>query len=257
MQLSPNRFKQGLKSGRTQIGIWTNLGSDLIAEIAADADYDWLLMDMEHSAAEVGDILRLLQAVGGRRIVPIVRPPSNDPVMVKRLLDIGCQTFLIPFVQNAEEARRAVAATRYPPSGIRGVAASTRASRFGRVVGYAQKAADEICVLVQIETREALCNLEEIAAVSGVDGIFIGPSDLAASCGYLGRAGEPAMKELIDETISRIRATGQPAGILAPVEADARRWIDQGAAFVSVGVDASMMVRAMLELHAQFRPNSC
>ena len=252
MKLTANRFKQNLSQDCAQIGMWTNLGSELICEMAADAGFDWILIDMEHSPADTMHVLRQVQAIEARGGLPMVRPPSNDPVMIKRLLDIGCQTFLVPLVQNAEEARLAVASTRYPPEGIRGVAASTRAARFGRVKDYFRKAADEICVLVQVESRQALQNLEAIAAIDGIDGIFIGPSDLAASFGYPGTPNEPVMIDIISDAITRIRAAGQVAGILAPGEADARRWIDLGAGFVSVGVDASMVACSMVALHEKF-----
>lgn len=222
------------------------------AEIVADAEFDWILLDMEHAPLEVGDALRQLQAIDRRHTAAIVRPPWNDAVVLKRLLDVGFQNFLIPFVQSAEEAERAVRATRYPPRGIRGVAGSMRASRFGRVKDYAQEADGEICVLVQVETREALGNLEAIAATEGVDGIFIGPSDLAASFGHLGQPGHPEMIRIISDAIRRIRESGKAAGILAPIEQDARRWIAEGANFVAVGVDASMMVRATTELRDRF-----
>ncbi|MCY0149823.1 HpcH/HpaI aldolase/citrate lyase family protein [Hoeflea sp. G2-23] len=256
MEIRRNRFKRALEKRIPQIGMWTNLGSDFIAEIIADAEFDWILLDMEHAPNEIGDVLRQLQAVDCRHTAPIVRPPWNDPVILKRLLDLGFQSFLIPFVQNHHEAELAVKATRYPPLGNRGVAGSMRASRFGRVKNYTQEAADEICVLVQVETREALDNLEDIAATEGVDGVFIGPSDLAASVGYLGRPDHPDMKALISEAIRRINSAGKVAGILAPIPSDAHRWLDEGAMFVSVGVDANMVVRSTAELRAQFPASS-
>jgi len=182
-----------------------------------------------------------------------VRPAWNDPVLFKRLLDIGVQSFVVPFVQNADEASRAVAATRYPPHGIRGVATTTRASRYGRVKDYLARASDEICVIVQIETRAALRNIEAIAAVDGVDGLFIGPSDLAADMGHLGDNGHPEVRAAIEDAVDRIRAAGRPAGILAPVEADARHWIDVGCRFVGVGNDAGVLARQTEALAAKFK----
>jgi 4-hydroxy-2-oxoheptanedioate aldolase len=189
----------------------------------------------------------------GSAAVPVVRPPWNDTVAFKRLLDIGAQNFVVPMVQDADEARRAVTATRYPPRGVRGVAVATRANRFGRVTDYLQRAGDEICVHVQIETRTALANLEAIAAVDGVDGLFIGPSDLAADLGQLGNSADPEVRRAIDDAITRICATGKAAGILAPVEADARHWLALGATFVAVGSDLGVLARQTEALAGKFQ----
>src|SRR5215470_7383166 len=180
MELNRNVFKQALKERRLQIGLWSSLASNIGAEIVADSGFDWILLDMEHSPNEVPILLAQLQAMTRGTATPVIRPAWNDPVLIKRVLDIGAQSVLLPYVQNAEEARRAVAAVRYPPAGIRGVAASSRASRYGRVKDYLKNANGEICLLVQVETRAALDQLEEIAAIEGVDGVFIGPSDLSA-----------------------------------------------------------------------------
>jgi len=198
---------------------------------------------MEHAPNELPAIREQLQAMQGGTATPVVRPPWNDAVAFKRLLDVGVQSFLVPMVQDAEEARRAVAATRYPPQGVRGVAVATRANRFGRVTDYLQRANDEICVHVQLETRAALSNLEAIAAVEGVDGLFIGPSDLAADLGHLGDSAHPDVRRAIDDAVARIREAGKAAGILAPVEADARHWLDLGATFVAVGSDLGVLAR--------------
>jgi 4-hydroxy-2-oxoheptanedioate aldolase len=183
----------------------------------------------------------------------VVRPPWNDTVVFKRLLDVGAQNFVVPMVQDADDARRAVAATRYPPRGVRGVAVATRANRFGRVTDYLQRASDEICVHVQIETRAALANLEAIAAVDGVDGLFIGPSDLAADFGQLGNSAHPEVRRAIDDAIARICATGKVAGILAPIEADARHWLALGATFVAVGSDLAVLARQTEALARRFQ----
>jgi 4-hydroxy-2-oxoheptanedioate aldolase len=182
-----------------------------------------------------------------------VRVAWNDAVLLKRLLDIGARSLLIPFVETAEEARRAVAATRYPPAGVRGVSVAHRANRFGRVGGYAQRAHEAICVLVQLETAAALTNLEAIAAVEGVDGLFIGPSDLAAALGHLGDAAHPAVQEAIADACARIRAAGKPAGILAPVEADARRYFEIGFTFVAIGSDLGILAAGSTALAARMR----
>jgi 4-hydroxy-2-oxoheptanedioate aldolase len=173
-------------------------------------------------------------------------------VTIKRFLDIGAQSLLIPYVQNEEEARTAVAHTRYPPDGVRGVGGTTRATRFGRIKDYARRASEELCVLVQIETRTALDNLEAIAGVDGVDGVFIGPADLHASLGYAGETSRPEVKELIDDAIRRIGKSGKASGVLTGVEADARRWLDLGCQFVAVGLDASILARESEKLRARF-----
>src|SRR5882672_748543 len=182
--LPQNKFKRALAAKQTQIGLWMSLTSPFATEVVAGAGFDWILLDMEHSANDLPEIVHHLRAAQGGTAEPIVRVPWNEPVMVKRVLDVGAQSLLFPFVQSADEARRAVAATRYPPNGIRGVAGLTRANRYGRVKDYAKRAADELCVLVQVETQQALGEIEAIAAIDGVDGLFIGPADLSASMGH-------------------------------------------------------------------------
>ncbi|MBL0934717.1 MAG: HpcH/HpaI aldolase/citrate lyase family protein [Rhizobiaceae bacterium] len=250
--MQENRFKAGLKAGRPQIGLWCSLTSNVAIEPLAEAGFDWLLIDTEHAPNELPSVHAQLQAVAHSPSSPVVRPAWNDPVAIKRFLDIGAQTLLVPFVQNADEARAAVAATRYPPHGIRGVSVSNRANGFGRVADYFARANDEICLLVQIETRAALDNIEEIAAIDGVDGIFIGPSDLAADLGHLGNSGHESVKSAIASAIKRIRAAGKAAGILAPIEADAKRWLDEGCLFVAVGSDLGLLARGSDALRARF-----
>jgi 2-keto-3-deoxy-L-rhamnonate aldolase RhmA len=194
-----------------------------------------------------------LQAMTGGTATPVVRPAWNDPVLFKRFLDIGVQSFLVPWVQNAEEARRAVASTRYPPEGIRGVATTVRANRYGRIKDYIARIHGELCIVVQIETRVALGNLEAIADVDGVDGLFIGPSDLAADMGHVGNSAHPDVRAAIDAAIPRIVKTGKFAGILAPVEADARHWLALGCQFVAVGSDAGILARQSEALAAKFK----
>jgi 4-hydroxy-2-oxoheptanedioate aldolase len=248
-----NLFKRALAAGRVQVGVWSSLSSPVAAEIVAGSGFDWVLLDTEHSPTELATVLQQLQAVQGTATSAVVRPAWNDPVMFKRLLDIGVQSLLVPFVQNADEARRAVAATRYPPQGIRGVATTTRATRYGRVDDYLTRAHDEICVIVQIETSPALAALEAIAAVDGVDGLFIGPGDLAADMGHLGNSAHPDVRRAIDDAIRRIRQTGKAAGILAPVEADARRWLELGCNVLAVGSDAGLLARQADALAAKFK----
>src|SRR3974390_3656985 len=186
VEFQKNAFKAALAAGKLQMGFGWSLWSNIAADILSDSGFDWILLDTEHSPNEIPDLVGQLQAVRGGTATPIIRPAWNDAVLAKRALDIGAQTRLFPYVQNAEEARRAVASTRYPPQGIDGVSVAARASRYGRTPGYLTKANDEICVLVQVETRSALNELEAISKVADVDGVFIGPSDLAPSLGPLG-----------------------------------------------------------------------
>ena len=254
MDVPVNRLKRALREGRTQIGLWSSLSSPITVEVVAGSGFDWLLLDTEHSPNELTMVLSQLQAMAGGTAAPVVRPVWNDAVVFKRLLDIGVQSFLVPYVQNADEARRAVAATRYPPAGVRGVAVTIRANQYGRVRDYVTHVHDELLVVVQIETRAALGNLEAIAAVDGIDALFIGPSDLAADMGHLGHSAHPDVRAAIDGAIGRIRAAGKPAGILAPVEADARHWIEIGCQFVAVGSDIGILARQSEALAATFKP---
>jgi 4-hydroxy-2-oxoheptanedioate aldolase len=254
MDLPANPLKRALREGRPQIGLWSQLTSPTGAELLAGSGFDFLVLDTEHAPNELPTILAQLQAMAGGTASGVVRVAWNDPVLFKRLLDVGAQSLLVPFVQNADEARRAVAATRYPPHGIRGVAVATRASRYGRVSDYLGRAQEELCVLVQLETRVALGNLESIAAVDGVDGLFIGPSDLAADMGHLGDSAHPEVRAAIDDAVRRISATGKVAGILAPVEEDARHWLALGCRFVAVGSDVGLLARQSEALAAKFKP---
>jgi 4-hydroxy-2-oxoheptanedioate aldolase len=249
-----NPLKQALLAGRPQIGIWSSLASHVTVEVLAGAGFDFLVLDTEHSPNELPMVQAQLQAAVGGTAAPVVRPAWNDPVLFKRLLDIGVQSFIVPMIQSAEEARRAVAATRYPPAGIRGVSVATRANRYGRVKDYLQRANEGICLHLQLETRVALRNLEAIAAVEGVDGLFIGPSDLAADLGHLGDSGHPEVRAAIEDALVRIRKAGKAAGILAPVEADARRWLELGATFVAVGSDVGLLARQSEALATKFKP---
>lgn len=257
MKIPVNALKRALRDGRPQIGLWSSLASHITVEIVAGAGFDWLLLDTEHAPNELTMVHRQLQAIaaaaGEGAASAVVRPAWNDAVIFKRLLDIGVQSFLVPYVQNADEARRAVAATRYPPEGIRGVAVNTRASRYGRVPDYARHAHEEICLIVQIETRGGLDNLEAIAGIEGVDGLFIGPSDLAASFGHIGDNSHPEVRAATEDAIRRIVATGKAAGILAPIEADARHWLERGCTFVAVGSDLGILARQSEALAARFK----
>jgi len=255
--LPPNRFKAALREQRRQIGLWSALCSNIVAEIIAGAGFDWILIDTEHGPNEVPGVLAQLQAMATGPAEPVVRVAWNDMVLIKRILDLGPRSILVPFVQNAEEARRAVAATRYPPLGVRGVSVAPRANRFGRVAGYHRTSHEEMCVLVQIETGAAVAEIESIAAVEGVDGIFIGPSDLAASLGYLANPGHPEVQSVIMSACARIRAAGKAAGMLTSDLDDAARYLDHGFTFVAVGSDVGVLSHGAQKLAAHFkRPDS-
>ena len=253
MELPQNGFKRALKAGRAQIGLWSSLSSSYTVEVIAGAGFDWILLDMEHSPNDLESALAQLQAAAPYPTHPVVRVPWNDMVSIKRLLDIGAQSLLVPYVSTADEARAAVSYTRYPPAGVRGVAGTTRATRFGRVRDYAKRAQEEICLLVQVETQQALDNIEAICAVEGVDGVFIGPADLHASLGYTGEVANPKVKPLIDSAIQRIRKAGKAPGILTSNEADARHWLQCGGLFVAVGADVGILARGAEALAAKFK----
>lgn len=254
MELPVNSFKRAIKAGRQQIGIWSSLSSHLTVEILAGAGFDWVLIDTEHAPNELHMVYSQLQAAAsGGKAHPIVRPAWNDPVLIKRLLDAGVQTLLLPMVETVDEAKQAVAATRYPPHGIRGFAGASRASRFGRVKDYHSRAHEEICGLVQVETKLGLENLEAIASIEGIDGVFIGPGDLSAALGYLGKQGHPDMVAVIEDAIRRIRACGCAPGILTSDEALARGYIEQGCLFTAVGSDVGILARGLDSLAAKFQ----
>ncbi|MEY5027990.1 MAG: 4-hydroxy-2-oxo-heptane,7-dioate aldolase [Pseudomonadota bacterium] len=241
MDIRTNTFKRALQSGQRQIGLWSHLCSPISTEILAHCGYDWLLLDMEHSPNDLQELLAQLPVVESSPTHPIVRPPWNDMVTFKRLLDIGVQTLLVPYVQTAQEAQQAVSYTRYPPHGVRGYAGAPRASGYGRVKDYAHLSANEVCVLVQVETLEGLRNLEAIANVDGIDGVFIGPGDLSAAMGHLGNPKHPEVLAAIDDAIARIRACGKAPGILTGDETLAKHYLAIGGIFVAVGADQNLL----------------
>jgi 4-hydroxy-2-oxoheptanedioate aldolase len=253
MELPKNGFKHALRAGRPQIGLWSSLSSNYSVEVIAGAGFDWILLDSEHSPADLENLLTQLQAAAPYPAHAVVRVPWNDMVTMKRVLDIGAQSLLVPYVSSAAEAKSAVSYTRYPPAGVRGVAGTTRATRFGRIKDYARRAHEEICVLVQVETPAALDNIEAICAVEGVDGVFVGPADLHASMGYVGEIANPKVKPVIDDAIRRIRKAGRAPGILTPSDEDARRWLECGALFVAVGADVGILARGAEALAAKFK----
>jgi len=254
MDLLTNTFKQALRDGKPQIGLWAGLASAYTSEILAGAGFDWLLIDGEHAPNTLDSTLAQLQSVAAYPVAPVVRPAWNDPVQIKQILDTGAQTVLVPMIQSAQEAAAAVAAVRYPPQGIRGVgSALARASRWNRIPNYLERANDQMCVLVQIETPDGVAALEEILAVDGVDGVFIGPADLSASMGYLGQPEHPVVEKTIDDAIARIVRSGKAAGILHSGVKQAKHYLSLGATFVAVGVDAVLLARAAEALAGEFK----
>ncbi len=254
ISIPENRFKRAIQHGHQQIGLWSTLSTAFAVEVVAGAGFDWLLLDTEHSPADVLTVLPQLQALSGfPSVSPVVRTATNDSVLIKRFLDFGAQTLLIPYVQSAAEAAAAVAAVRYPPKGIRGVSALTRATQFGRVHNYAIHADQEICLLVQVETQTGLDALEEIAGVDGVDGVFIGPGDLAASLGHLGAPTHPEVTDAVENAIRRVVGCGKPAGVLTSDPSFVDRCIAAGSGFTAVGVDAGLLARAADALSQRFK----
>jgi 4-hydroxy-2-oxoheptanedioate aldolase len=245
MDLKKNAFKAAIREFRLQRGIWCAMSDPLAAEMMAGCGYDWMLFDTEHAPTDTGSIVPLLQAVAPYPVSALVRPTCLDPAMIKKFLDVGVQTILVPYVQTPEEAALAVASVTYPPEGIRGVAGMTRASGFGQVAGYHAKARDEICIMIQVETRSAMDQLDAIAATPGLDGIFIGPADLGASMGFPGQPGHPEVKAAVLEGIRRIRALGLPPGVLTMDAGFAEECIEAGAVFVTQDLDMVALRRGL------------
>lgn len=249
-----NPFKAGLGGERAMIGFWLSLASPYTAEIAGGAGFDWVLLDGEHGPNDIPLLLAQLQALAALPVAPVVRVPVGETWMIKQVLDLGAQSVLVPMVDTAEQARGLVKAMNYPPKGVRGVgAAVARASAFNRIPDYLTTANDEICLIVQAESRAAMDNIEAIASVDGVDAIFIGPADLAADMGYPGRGMEPAVLDTIEKAIARIQAAGKPAGILNSDPALASRYIELGAKFVAVGTDVTLFAEATANLAARYK----
>jgi 4-hydroxy-2-oxoheptanedioate aldolase len=242
-------------AARPQMGMWVCSGSPLVAEICAGSGLDWLLIDTEHSPNGLESTLSQLQAVHGYPVVPLVRAPTGDRVIVKQLLDLGAQNLLIPMVDTPEQAREMVAAVRYPPSGVRGVgSALARASRWNRIDDYLAVADETISLFVQIETTDAVANLAGIASVEGMDGLFIGPSDLAASMGLLGQQDHPDVVASVERCIRTVAGLGKPVGVNAFAPATAERYLAAGANFVLVGADVAILARASEKLAETFIP---
>jgi 4-hydroxy-2-oxoheptanedioate aldolase len=247
---SGNAFKQRLASGQKQPGLWLGLDSPAATEILAGSGYAWLLLDLEHSCIDISAVPHHLRAATGGSAELVVRVPANEPVVFKRLLDAGVRSFMVPMVQSPEDARAAVAATRYPPQGIRGVAGMTRATRYGRTPDYMQRAHLDICIVAQLESAAAITDADRIGAVEGIDAVFVGPNDLAANIGKLGQPGCQEVQDLIEVALMKSRKIGSAAGILNFKPGDARDLFERGYSFIAVGSDAGILARrseALLE----------
>ena len=250
--LPPNNFKRALAEGKVQIGFWLGLESPLATEIVAGSGFDWLLLDMEHTGIDTSGVVEHLRAARGSPGELVVRVPSLDVVMVKRLLDLGVRSFMFPSIVDAGQARTAVAATRYPPHGMRGVSGNNRANNFARDPGYQQGYADEQCIVLQIESRPAVMAIGEIGAVEGVDALFIGPNDLAASMGLFGQPNAAEVDAVVEEALGRIGATGKAPGVLSFDVERATALIAKGYRMLAVGSDVGLLARRSEELRQRF-----
>jgi 4-hydroxy-2-oxoheptanedioate aldolase len=244
MQLAANPFTRAIATGDKQIGLWISLCGNFAAEVVSTAGYDWALIDMEHSANDYFSVLSQLQAFAASPTTALVRVEWNDAVAVKRLLDLGAPGLLFPMIQSVEEAEQAVAATRYPPRGVRGVSGATRATAFGRITDYVARVEDETAVLLQLETRAAVEQAEEIGAVDGVSGIFFGPADIAADIGKLGKPMDPDVWALIKPVARKLIAKGMPVGTLVTDPAFAANLLNEGFTFVAIATDTGLLARA-------------
>lgn len=253
MKLPTNHFRAALKAGTPQIGLWVSMANNVTAEIVATSGYDWLLLDMEHAPGDVASVIGQLQAIAPHGSSAVVRPPWNDTVMVKRLLDSGAPGLLFPMVQSVEEAKAAVAATRYPPHGVRGVAGSIRASQFGRITDYHAQASDQLAVIVQVETRAAVAQAVEIGSVDGVDGVFFGPADIAADMGLLGQHMSKPVWDLIRASARKLIDAGIPVGTLSTDADFAAELVNDGFNFVACGLDTDILAKGADALLAKMR----
>ncbi len=257
MTLPENRFKSWMQSppARPPLGSWLMAASPITAEAMGWAGFDWLVVDMEHTPIDLPTVTAMLQAVAGTPAEAVVRVPWNDAVTVKRVMDAGARTLMFPFVQSAEEARRAVAATRYPPEGVRGVAGMHRGSRFGTIPDYVTRANAQVAVIIQLETPEAVAALPEIAAVAGVDAVFTGPSDLSAAMGHPGAAGHAEVQAALRAAAAEARRLGIPCGIVGGDVATVQGFVEAGFSFVAIGSDLAHMMgaarRALADLRAE------
>jgi 2-keto-3-deoxy-L-rhamnonate aldolase RhmA len=252
-----NAFRHLLKAAghHPPVGTWIMSASPIVAEAVGHAGFDWGVIDMEHAPADLMEVVQLLLAVGNTKLVPVVRVPWNEPVTVKRVLDAGAQTVMFPFVQNADEARRAVAATRYPPAGVRGMAGMSRASKYGTQAGYLKQADAASAVILQLESAAALAALEDIAAVDGVDALFIGPADLSASMGHVGQLGHPAVMQAMGDAVQRCKQLGMPIGTLGAAPDTVVQYRAMGFDYLAVGSDIGLLMHgAQSAVHALRTP---
>jgi len=251
--IESNKLKENLAAGRRQIGLWCSLASNVAAEIVAGSGFDWLLVDGEHAPNDLRSILAQLQAVAPYPLEPVVRLPSADPFVLQQYLDIGARSIMIPDVRSAEAAQAIIAATRYPPRGIRSVAGSIRASGYGRVPGYLENAHRDICMILQIESPEGTANAEAIAAVEGVDALFIGPADLSTNMGYPMHPERAEVQEAMATIREAARRHGKAVGIITFSHDEARRYLELGMTLVAVGTDQGLLIRASDQLARDFK----
>ncbi|MGB0748324.1 MAG: aldolase/citrate lyase family protein [Magnetospiraceae bacterium] len=249
-----NLFKQNLLEGKRQIGSWIGLADAFAAEISATAGFDWLVIDGEHSPNDLRSIMRQLQALAVYDVPAVVRLPKGEEWIIKQTLDAGAQTLLIPMVESGEQAKRLVEAIKYPPEGIRGVgSALARASAFAGIADYLPTANAQTCLVVQVESRAGVAALDDILAVDGVDGVFLGPSDLAADMGYLGKPGTPIVQETVLAAIEKVVAAGKAAGILTTDKALLDKAEAAGASFLAVGIDVTLLANGLRALAASYK----
>lgn len=249
-----NTFKAALKNGETTIGCWLSLGDPLATEIAGTAGFDWLMIDGEHTPYDISRIRLQLMALQASNSHAAVRVPASETWMLKQVLDAGAQTVLVPMVESAEQARQLVRDVRYPPTGQRGVGySSARCSRFGEITDYGTTADAEICLLIQVENRAGLDALDDILAVEGIDGVFIGPADLSADLGYMGQLTHPEVQATIRDCFKRIEAAGKAPGVLSTMPDMTQDMLDAGARFIAVGLDLIVLARALRGLSAEWK----
>lgn len=248
-----NRFMNAIKKGETQLGLWLALTSNIATEVIGGVGFDWLVLDAEHAPNELGSLLSQLQALRGAHSEPVIRATTNDPVLIKRFMDIGFRTILFPYVQDEEQAAAAVAAMRYPPEGVRGVATMHRSCSYGAEAGYIQSANERACALVQVETAGAVDRIEKICDVENLGGVFIGPSDLAASMNHLGNPAHEDVQAAMKHCVDVCKSKGIPIGTLAPATADAKRYLEWGYTFVALGAEVALMRNAAISKLAEFK----
>ena len=253
MRNPKNLFKEALLDRRLQLGLWNTIGGNTVPEMLGGAGFDWVLVDCEHAAIETVEVLPALQAIATNpQVSAVVRPADNNPILFKRILDMGAQTLLVPYVQTAQEAQKAVSAMHYGPHGVRGMAGMTRATRYGQVADYFDVAYDELCLILQIETVQGLKNLETIAQTKGVDAVFIGPADLSASMGLPGQMDHPDVVAAIADAIARLQRIDVPVGLMALNPDRAKSYIDMGVDFAAVGVDLVLLAESVAALRQTF-----